>query len=289
LAAGFGDDRAQPSTFGPSGGFFGMRDYEEKSYYEIQLDNKQLILVFLAGVTVCVLVFILGVMVGKGRKEAELASIGKTEQKVVRPEPDLTPPQEIQEMKPEAKKREKQKENSKETTTSTQEDPAYYELDTDKEKPLEKEPTKNQKEEKAIASKETEKKTTDTKKSETAKAETPKAETPKTEAPKTEVAKAETETNAEPVEEKTVPEPTLKDGGKYTVQVMATSSKSKAEQQLSTLQANGYTAFMKEEKAGEASVFKVRVGRFSDKDAAKKIATKLKQELQLESWVANLD
>jgi cell division protein FtsN len=266
-----------------------MRDYEEKSYYEIQLDNKQLILVFLAGVTVCVLVFILGVMVGKGRKEAELASIGKTEGKVVRPEPDLTPPQEIQEMKPEAKKREKQKENSKATTTSTQEDPAYYELDTDKEKPLEKEPTKNQKEEKAIASKETEKKTTDTKKSETAKAETPKAETPKTEAPKTEVAKAETETNAEPVEEKTVPEPTLKDGGKYTVQVMATSSKSKAEQQLSTLQANGYTAFMKEEKAGEASVFKVRVGRFSEKDAAKKLATKLKQELQLESWVANLD
>ena len=86
-----------------------------------------------------------------------------------------------------------------------------------------------------------------------------------------------------------MPEPTLKDGGKYTVQVMATSSKSKAEQQLSTLQANGYTAFMKEEKAGDASVFKVRVGRFNEKDAAKKLATKLKQELRLESWVANLD
>jgi cell division septation protein DedD len=267
-----------------------MRDYEEKSYYEIQLDNKQLILVFLAGVTVCALVFVLGVMVGKGRKEAEMAAIGKTEEKVVRPEPDLTPPQEIQEMKPDAKKQEKRKEISKVTSTNTQEDPAYYELgDTDKEKPLEKEPTKNQKEEKTVASKETEKKKTDAKKSETAKAETPKAETPKTEAPKTEVAKAETETKAEPVEEKTVPEPTLKDGGRYTVQIMATSSKAKAEQQLSTLQANGYTAFMKEEKAGDTSVFKVRVGRFSDKEAAKKIATRLKQELQLESWVANLD
>ncbi len=270
-----------------------MRDYEEKSFYEIQLDNKQLILVFLAGVTVCVLVFVLGVMVGKGRKEAEIAAIGKTEQKVVRPEPDLAPPQEIQEMKPDAKKQEKRKEISKVSSTNTQEDPAYYELDTDKEKPLEKEPTKNKKDEKTVAAKETEKKTTEPKKSETAKAETPKAETPKvepkTEAPKTEVAKAETETNAEPVEEKTVPEPTLKDGGKYTVQIMATSSKAKAEQQLSTLQANGYTAFMKEEKAGDTSVFKVRVGRFSDKDAAKKIATKLKQELQLDSWVANLD
>lgn len=266
-----------------------MRDYEEKSFYEIQLDNKQLILVFLAGVTVCVLVFVLGVMVGKGRKEAEIAAIGKTEQKVVRPEPDLTPPQEIQEMKPEAKKQEKRKEISKVSSTNAQEDPAYYDLNTDKEKPLEKEPTKNQKDEKTVASKETEKKTTEPKTSETAKAETPKAVTPKTEAPKTEVAKAETETKAEPVEEKTVPEPALNDGGRYTVQIMATSSKAKAEQQLSTLQANGYTAFMKEEKAGDTSVFKVRVGRFSDKDAAKKIATKLKQELQLESWVANLD
>ena len=99
-----------------------MRDYEEKSYYEIQLDNKQLILVFLAGVTVCVLVFVLGVMVGKGRKEAELASIGKTQEKVVRPEPDLTPPQEIQEMKPEAKKKEAKKGNLKEAKSeSTQE------------------------------------------------------------------------------------------------------------------------------------------------------------------------
>ncbi len=56
-----------------------MRDYEEKSYYEIQLDNKQLILVFLAGVTVCVLIFVLGVMVGKGKKEAEMAAMTQTE------------------------------------------------------------------------------------------------------------------------------------------------------------------------------------------------------------------
>lgn len=267
-----------------------MRDYEEKSYYEIQLDNKQLILVFLAGVTVCVLVFVLGVMVGKGRKEAELASIGKTEQKVVRPEPDLTPPQEIQEMKPSSKKQEAKKENLKQAKSeSTEEDPAYYDLNTDKEKPLEKEPTKEKKDITTVASTDTDKKTND-KKAETAKAEKTKTEAPKTETPKVEVAKAEPEPKAvESTEEDIVPEPTLKEGGKYTVQVMATSSKSKAEQQLSTLQANGYTAFMKEEKAGESSVFKVRVGRFSDKEAAKKIATRLKQDLKLESWVANLD
>src|SRR4029077_16227685 len=73
-----------------------MRDYEEKSYYEIQLDNKQLILVFLAGVTVCVLIFILGVLVGKGKKEAEIASLTKPETKTSVPEqePVAKPPEE---------------------------------------------------------------------------------------------------------------------------------------------------------------------------------------------------
>ncbi len=234
-----------------------MRDYEEKSYYEIQLDNKQLILVFLAGVTVCVLVFILGVMVGKGRKEAELAVASRIEKDVVRPEPDLTPPQEIQEVKPVTKKH-------KASSEPSQDDPAYYGLDKMEEKPLVKDPAKQPKEETKVAIKEPEMKVV----AETQKAETePKIET----------------------EPKTEPQPTLKEGGRYTVQVMATSSKTKAEQQLSTLQSKGYTAFMKEEKAGDTSVFKVRVGQFSDKDSARKIATKLKQELQLESWVANLD
>ena len=70
-----------------------MRDYEEKSYYEIQLDNKQLILVFLAAVTVCVLIFILGVMIGKGQKEAEIAAATRNEKNVASPEPDSNSPQ----------------------------------------------------------------------------------------------------------------------------------------------------------------------------------------------------
>ena len=245
-----------------------MRDYEEKSYYEIQLDNKQLILVFLAGVTVCVLVFILGMMVGKGRKEAEFAAASRTEKEVVRPEPDLTPPQEIQEVKPVTKKQKDENKKKEASAEPSQEDPEYYGLDKIDEKPLVKDPAKQPKEEKKVADKEPEKKVA---------AETQKAKTEP---------KIETEPKAE---SETEPQPTLKEGGRYTVQVMATSSKTKAEQQLSTLQSKGYTAFMKEEKAGEASVFKVRVGEFSDKDSARKIATKLKQELQLESWVANLD
>jgi DedD protein len=49
-----------------------MPQYREKSYYEIQLDHKQLIVVFFAVVAICVVMFLLGVMVGKGRAVSAL-------------------------------------------------------------------------------------------------------------------------------------------------------------------------------------------------------------------------
>ncbi|HSE40739.1 MAG TPA: SPOR domain-containing protein, partial [Acidobacteriota bacterium] len=247
-----------------------MRDYEEKSYYEIQLDNKQLILVFLAGVTVCVLVFILGVMVGKGRKEAEIAAVkGNSGTQVpVRPEPDLEPPQEIQAATPATN----QKKNKKEKEVEPKQediDYAYTELDnTDTEKPLVKEPSKTAKDET--------KKKDDTKTA--AKEETKVAAKQETKSepkiiekkPESEPKVAETKPESEPV--KTVAETkseSVDESGRYTVQVMATASKPKAEAQLAALQQKGYTAFMNEEKAAGSPVFKVRVGKFSDADTAR--------------------
>jgi cell division septation protein DedD len=49
-----------------------MPQSREKSYYEIQLDHKQLIVVFFAVVAICVVMFLLGVMVGKGRAVSAL-------------------------------------------------------------------------------------------------------------------------------------------------------------------------------------------------------------------------
>jgi cell division protein FtsN len=250
-----------------------MRDYEEKSYYEIQLDNKQLILVFLAGVTVCVLVFVLGVMVGKGRKEAEIAAASRNPESAapIRPEPDLEPPQEIQAATPAKKEKNEKKQKQAEEKTEDIYEPAYTSLDdTDTEKPLTKEPSKASKE-KAEPKEETKV---------AAKKET------KVEPPKVAEKKPEPETPKVVSEEPAVP---LSENGRYTVQVMATSSKPKAEAQLASLQSKGYTAFMNEEKAAGSAVFKVRVGKFSDADTARKTAARLKQELQLETWVAVLD
>ncbi|HET6267978.1 MAG TPA: SPOR domain-containing protein [Acidobacteriota bacterium] len=248
-----------------------MRDYEEKSYYEIQLDNKQLILVFLAGVTVCVLIFILGVMVGKGKKETEMALAAKSEP--ARPkvtEPDLNPPQEpatAVDSSPD-KKGKKAKDNAKP-------DVSEDDMDFDSSQPsASAKPAASQKPEvKPKADQETHTLPGVAAVKQTQPAESSLTQTPMlTEPPAKSSSASASET-----------------GKRYTVQVMATASKPKAQQELTTLKAKGYTAYLSEDKTAKGSVFKVRVGHFSDSDSAKKLAMRLKDELKLETWVAELE
>jgi cell division protein FtsN len=255
-----------------------MRDYEEKSYYEIQLDNKQLILVFLAGVTVCVLIFILGVMVGKGKKEAEIASLAKAEPKTAAPEQPSKEPQDLktaveteptQLVKDTKGKKGKATENQQPQTDQY----SFYDLDKKDSKDDQLTPGKTPAKE---AAKTAQNKTPAKPEATTAKNTKPEEITTTTATPAPATATEDTPAPA---------------GGsrRYTVQVMATASKSKAEQQLSVLKAKGYSAFMDEEKSGSSSVFKIRVGKFGDPDSAKKTAVRLKQDLKLETWVAVLD
>ncbi len=236
-----------------------MRDYEEKSYYEIQLDNKQLILVFLAAVTVCVLIFVLGVMIGKGQKEAEFAATTRNDKNVASAEPDSNVPQqplsdiasEARSDKPAPKEplaekpepvKEEKKDPPKTYAADEKQQGKYAYEDLDK-----TEPTPSVEKEKSVE--------------EPAPVAIP------------------------PSEEELKPTA----NSRYTVQVMATSSKPKAQEQISRLKSKGYKPFMDESKTGEISVFKVRVGRFSDTEEAKEVASRIKSDLKLETWVAVLD
>ena len=216
-----------------------MRDYEEKSYYEIQLDNKQLILVFLAALTLCVLIFVLGVMVGKGQKEAEMAAAGKSGSSSARTEPDLTVPKEPKETESPAAKNQKSEKKSASKGTEPSKDDGFYGLDQSDEsqKGLE---------------------------------------------PKTEPAVAKPE--PAPSE----PGPTLAPV-RFTVQLMATESKSKAQEQVRYLKARGYSPFMSVKETKDGAVYKVRIGKYADTAAAKEIAARLKQNLKLDPWVTELD
>lgn len=55
-----------------------MAEYEEAGYYEIQLNNKQLVFFFMAAVAISVVLFLCGVMVGRGVRDATLAAGGNS-------------------------------------------------------------------------------------------------------------------------------------------------------------------------------------------------------------------
>jgi cell division septation protein DedD len=243
-----------------------MRDYEEKSYYEIQLDNKQLILVFLAAVTVCALIFVLGVMVGKGQKEAELATVAKPETTLAQAEPNASQPQEpkSEEVSPPIKERKQEKRESKpdadvRNPEKTSDQYTFYDLDKNDEKTKEDEPVKQ----KAAA----------------VKPSTEKAEKPTEKAEKP----------AEPVDEQPKSSSKSSDSGKYTIQILATPSRSRADERIKFLKSKGYSPFLDEHKTDNGSVYRVRVGRFADDTTAKALATKMKTELKLEPWVTTLE
>ena len=52
-----------------------MADYDDGAYYEVQLNNKQLVFFFMATLAIAVVVFLCGVMVGRGVRDATLAAV----------------------------------------------------------------------------------------------------------------------------------------------------------------------------------------------------------------------
>lgn len=53
-----------------------MAEYDEAGFYELQLNNKQLVFFFMAAVAIAVVVFLCGVMVGRGVRDAAIAASG---------------------------------------------------------------------------------------------------------------------------------------------------------------------------------------------------------------------
>ncbi len=54
-----------------------MAEYDDGAYYEVQLNNKQLVFFFMATLAIAVVVFLCGVMVGRGVHDATVA-VGQT-------------------------------------------------------------------------------------------------------------------------------------------------------------------------------------------------------------------
>lgn len=74
-------------------------------------------------------------------------------------------------------------------------------------------------------------------------------------------------------------------GDGFAIQVAALSGRAEAEAVAARLKAKGYAAFVLTSLPGQPSGFKVRVGKFKARAEAETIATKLEREEQFKPWI----
>ena len=81
------------------------------------------------------------------------------------------------------------------------------------------------------------------------------------------------------------PAPTSVTGGGFVVQIAALRDRTEADTIVKRLSGKGYQAFVVNPVPGKPPVYKVQVGRFAERGEAEKIAVRLKSEEQFSPWV----
>ena len=79
--------------------------------------------------------------------------------------------------------------------------------------------------------------------------------------------------------------PTEPRGNGYAIQVAAFAGRGEAEVIVKRLAGKGYAAYLVTPQAGQPPMFRVRVGKFTDRAAAERIATRLEREEQFKPWI----
>lgn len=79
--------------------------------------------------------------------------------------------------------------------------------------------------------------------------------------------------------------PAGESGGAIAVQVAALTSRSDAEAVARKLSGKGYAAYVLAPESGAKQVFKVRVGNYASADEAARVSRKLREEEKLQPWV----
>jgi DedD protein len=262
---------------------------EEDGFHEIQLNGKQLVFLGMTTTLVSVVIFLCGVLVGRGVKpiepvaeaaSAQTASAELTAAPVAEttpaPEPapaaavapptpaetpsaaPVPPPPTVAPPKPEPKAQ---------AAAKPVEDLGYYDT-------LAKGNAKKSNKASATPADAPASKTADVAKA----ADVPKAP---------EAAPAPAPPAAAPVAEATpAPAPaTARSGGTIAVQVAALTSRADAEAIARRLSGKGYAAYILSPEDGGKQVFKVRVGNYASADEAARVSRRLRQEEKLQPWV----
>jgi DedD protein len=248
---------------------------QDDGFHEIQLNGKQLVFLFMAATVVSVVIFLCGVLVGRGvraeRSAGEVASNSATEAMATTPQQPaaapapaaagsdpttVAPPPAATDDLTYFNRLEKQKADKEEKLKTAAEPPA---------KPA---PAP------AATMGQTEKTVPTEKNAAPEKATPPPAKTaPASVSPAP--APAPAAANSEPAPS----------GQGYAVQVAALNVKSEADAIAKRLSSKGYAAYVLAPASGTPSVYRVRVGKFPTRREADSIAARLKKEEQFNPWV----
>lgn len=232
-------------------------DTAEDGFHEIQLSGKQLVALFIVTTTVIVIVFLCGVRVGRGARDAQLDEPEQIAATTPAPQPAATSgPHAAEPPAPAAETPEQLSYPQRLSGDGTAAETLKKPEDTKKPQPREPKEAEETKPQPAPA----------------ATAPPPPAQAP---APKT----AGPAASADNL-------PTAGHSGVWAVQVIATRDRDVASSVVKRLVGKGYPAFLVNPPAGASpAYFKVHVGRFADRGEAEKVSTRIKKEEQFQSWI----
>ena len=232
----------------------------DEGVHEIQLNGKQLVFMFMAVTVVAVVIFLCGVMVGRGvraPRATELADaaietpLDPTASVATAPSSTAGP--------------------SSSAASDPTQDPTLtsgrLNATTPPPEPL-KESVQIVQEVKATAPAKT-----------TAVEPPPAAPAVKTPAPKISAPKTPAPKTPKPA---AVSEPT---GEGFVVQVAAVKERSEADTIAKRLSSKGFPSFVSSPSAGAARVYRVRVGKYRDRSDAETVARRLEKEEQFKPWI----
>jgi cell division septation protein DedD len=211
-----------------------MAEYDDGAYYEVQLNNKQLVFFFMAALAIAVVVFLCGVMVGRGVRDATLAVAQN----------DITATA-LPKAAPASRVVEKAQARPELDYTAR--------LESD-DVPSRLEPVPSSSPESAL---------------EARRPASPPQKPAVVPASAPRPAPARSTIGAE--------------SGAFTIQVVALKTEDAAQSLLARLQGKNYRAYL--EGGGDAGLHRVRVGRFSSRAEAEKVAAKLRDEEKFKPYI----
>lgn len=229
----------------------------DEGFHEIQLNGKQLVFLFMAATVVSVVIFLCGVMVGRGvRAERGPASVEASVESPVRGD-DAPPPAPLGSESPAA---------GGGAPGVPPEVPA--------------DPGPDFEQERLTAAKPVQDTLRDTPSPGPAPERRAAAEKPERSAPpREEPERARTDEPAS----RAARNVSASDG--FAVQLAALRDRREADAIVKRLAAKGYPAYVQNPLAGKPPVYRVQVGRYPTRDEAEKIAARLKSEEQFSPWI----